>query len=295
MNYQELNTRYLQVFDYISKSCIKDALDTLGILCNHCRNRDLRSQLDEHADTYLNMLKYAFELSDDPQKEKVYNRLVKAIIGLADDVKEDIIRSSNLLNYYKFRIVPESLSDSVMSDISRTIERLILQKESEEDLNWQRIYATPEYKENIRVLFRIIWHSDKLRDTEIRLLDQISKTETIAWYDKCILVSALNLSLIRHFDSNKINLLFNFYESGEKQVWERALVSLVLGLAFYDRRIVYYPEILQRLKAIQGMKQADKSIEIIIQQYIKARETEKITRKIQQEILPEMMRMKSKA
>lgn len=294
MNYQELNTRYLQVFDYISKSCIKDALDTLGILCNHCRNRDLRSQLDEHADTYLNMLKYAFELSDDPQKEKVYNRLVKAIIGLADDVKEDIIRSSNLLNYYKFRIVPESLSDSVMSDISRTIERLSLQKESEEDLNWQRIYATPEYKENIRVLFRIIWHSDKLRDTEIRLLDQISKTETIAWYDKCILVSALNLSLIRHFDSNKINLLFNFYESGEKQVWERALVSLVLGLAFYDRRIVYYPEILQRLKAIQGMKQADKSIEIIIQQYIKARETEKITRKIQQEILPEMMRMKSK-
>ena len=28
-----------------------------------------------------------------PQKEMVYNRLVKAIIGLADDVKEDIIRS----------------------------------------------------------------------------------------------------------------------------------------------------------------------------------------------------------
>jgi tetratricopeptide (TPR) repeat protein len=42
------------------------------------------------------------------------------------------------------------------------------------------------------------------------------------------------------------------------------------------------------------VKHADKNIEIIIQQYIKARETEKITRKIQQEILPEMMKMKSK-
>ena len=294
MNYKELTSRYQQVFDYISKNRIKDALDTLGPLCNHCRNRDLRSQLDEHADTYLNMLKYAFELNEDPQKEKVYNRLTKAIIGLADDIKEDIIRSNNLLNYYNLRIVPDSLADQVLSDIGRLVEHLSLQKESDSEADSQNVYATPEYKENIRAFFRIIWHADKLKDTEIRLISRISKTNSIAWYDKCILVSALNLSLIRHFDSNKINLLFDFYESGEKQVWERALVSLVLGLAFYDNRITYYPEILQRLKAIQGMRQVNKTIEIIIQQYIKARETEKITRKIQQEILPEMIRIKSR-
>jgi tetratricopeptide (TPR) repeat protein len=294
MNYQELHAKYLQIFDFISKNRIKDALDALGILSNNCRNRDLRSQLDEHADTYLNMLKYAFELSEDPQKEKVYNRLIKAIIGLTDDVKEDIIRSNNLLNYYSLKIAPESLSDQVLSEIARLVDQLSLQKESESETDFQNIYATPDYKEKIRALFRIIWHADKLKDTEIQLLSRISKTDSIAWYDKCILVSALNLSLIRHFDSNKISLLFDFYESGEKQVWERALISLVLGLAFYDRRIAYYPEILQRLKAIQGMKQVNKSIEIIIQQYIKARETERITRKIQQEILPEMIRIKSK-
>jgi hypothetical protein len=216
MNYQELNTKYLQIFDFISRNRIRDALDTLGLLCNHCRNRDLKAQLDEHADTYLNLLKYAFELNDDPQKEKVYNRLVKAVIGLADDVKEEIIRTSNLLNYYKLRIIPESLTDKVLSDTSRMVEQITLQKESAEDLNLQGVYATPGYKENIRSLFMVIWHSDKLKDTVIRMLEQISRADTIAWYDKCILVSALNLSLRRHFDSNKIGLLFSFYESGEK-------------------------------------------------------------------------------
>jgi tetratricopeptide (TPR) repeat protein len=294
MNYQELHTKYLQIFDHIGKRRLKDALDILAILCNNCRNRDFRLQLDEHADTYLNMLKYSFELNEDPQKEKVYNRLIKAIIGLADDMKEDIIRSNNLLHYYKLKIVPDSLADHVLSDLSRQIEQLSLQRESDRIKDVENVYAAPAYKENIRAMFRIIWHADQLRDTEIQLLSKICKTGSIAWYDKCILVSALNLSLIRHFDSNKINLLFDFYESGEKQVWERALVSLVLGLAFYDNRIAYYPEILQRLKAIQGMKQVNKSIEIIIQLYIKARETEKITRKIQQEIIPEMIRIKSK-
>jgi tetratricopeptide (TPR) repeat protein len=244
------------------------------------------------------MLKYAFELSDDPQKEKVYNRLVKAIISLADDVKEDIIRSNNLLNYYNLRIIPESLSEQAVSDVSGMVDQLLLQKESQTELQdntgIKNIYATQEYKDNIRVIFRIIWHSDKLKDTEIDLLGKISKSDAIAWYDKCIVVSALTLSLLRHFDSKKIDLLFSFYETGENQVWQRALVGLVLGLAFYDRRIVYYPEILQRLKAIQGINKTDKNIEIIIQQYIKARETERITRKIQQEILPEMIRIKSK-
>ena len=143
-------------------------------------------------------------------------------------------------------------------------------------------------------MFNILWHSDKLKDKEIELLVKISSQDGIAWYDKCVLVSAITLSLIRHFDSNKIDVLFRFYEAGEQQVWQRALVGLVMCLAYYDRRIAFYPEILQRLKAIQGLRQADRTIEMIIQQFIKARETEKITRKIQQEILPEMIRIKSK-
>jgi|WetSurMetagenome_2_1015567.scaffolds.fasta_scaffold20507_3 tetratricopeptide (TPR) repeat protein len=295
MNYQELKSKYQQIFDFIAKRRIKDALDILNILCDNSRNRDFRQQLDNHSDTYLNMLKYAFELNDDPQKESVYNRLVKAIISLADDLKEDILRSDNLLNYYRLNISPEARTESVVSDISRMIAKISLQQESEPtDASGLDYFSSEEYKESMAAAFKIVWHSDKLKDTEIDLLTEIVPSRAISWYDKCILVSALNLSLIRHFDSAKINLLFRFYENGEKQVWQRALVGLVLCLAFYDKRIIYYPEIINRLKAIQGIKNTNKTIEIIIQQYIKARETEKITRKIQQEILPEMIRIKSK-
>lgn len=294
MNYRELNTRYNQVFEYIAKGRVKDAIDSLGILCTHCRNRDLHSQLDAHAETYLNMLRYVFELSDDPQKESVYNRLIKGVMGLADDVREEIIRNGNLLQYYQLKIQPESISEQAVSDVARWFDQLVLRKEADALPDFETQYQSAEYREHIRILFRIIWHADKLKDTEISLISKISRDSAVAWYDKCVLVSALGLSLIRHFDSNKVGLLFDFFESGVNQVWERALVSLVLALTFYNPRILYYPEIMQRLKALQGMRKTDKSVEIIIQQYIKARETEKITRKIQQEILPEMIRMKSR-
>ncbi len=298
MTYAELKTKYNQVFDFIGKSRVRDALDTLRYLCNHGRNLDLRTRLDDHTQTYLNMLKYSFELSDDPQKELVYNRLIKAIIGLADDVKEDIIRSGNLLRYYQLKTIPEAQSEQAIVEIDRLMDRLTLLSESkegnEESDALRKAFESPEYKEKINMLFQIIWHADKLKDTEITILKKLSQPGTIAWYDKCTLVSALTLSLMRHFDSNKIDMLFNFYENGEMQIWQRALVGLVLGLTFFDKRIQYYPEILSRLQALQGIRPADKSIEIIIIQFIKARETERITRKIQQDILPEMIRMKSK-
>ena len=298
MNYTELKTKYNQILDFIAKKRVKDALDTLRYLCNHGRNLDLRTRLEDHTETYLNMLKYSFELSDDPQKELVYNRLAKAIIGLADDVKGDIIRSGNLLSYYKQQTVPEAQSEEAFIGVTRLMDKLSLLRESREGIEQseavRKVYESEEYKLEIKMLFGILWHADRMKDTEITVLKKVSQTGTLAWYDKCTLVSALTLSLIRHFDSSKIDLLFSFYESGEMQVWQRALVGLVLGLTFYDSRIQYYPEILSRLQALQGMRPADKSIEIIIIQFIKARETERITRKIQQDILPEMIRMKSK-
>jgi len=298
MNYQELNTRYLQVFDFIERNRIRDALDTLRYLCSHGRNLDLRTQLDNHTETYLNMLKYSFELADDPQKELVYNRLVKAILALADDVKEDIIRSHNLLKYYKLKTIPETDSEFTIGEITRLLDRITLLQESKsgekDGVKPEDVFNTKIYKDSIRDLFYIIWQSDKLKDIEIELLTRLSKPETIAWYDKCILVSALTLSLLRHFDSNKIDQLFNFYENCEKQVWQRALVGLVIALTFFNKRIKYYSEIRMRLHAIHGLKREDRSIEIIIVQYIKARETERITRKIQKDILPEMIKMKSK-
>jgi tetratricopeptide (TPR) repeat protein len=298
MKYDELIRSHQQVAEYIAARRLKDAFDALTLLANVCGNRDLKNQLENHYDTYKNILKYSFELSDDPEKEKVYIRLLKALTELADDIREDIIVNSNLLSYsgYKKKTLldikqTEDISNEYIKQlkIRQEIDQLI--KESgnqtgEPDLHDERL-CIPD-------LFRLIWLTDKLQDPEIRLLSTLCTSRSFPWYDKCVMVSALTLSLLRHFDSKKISLLFDFYEASEHQVWQRALTGLLAGLIVYDHRIGYYPEILQRLKAKQGDRQIEKHTETVIIQFIKAKETEKITRRIQEEILPEMMKMKSR-
>lgn len=298
MKVDELNRVYNQITGSIAAKKLKDAFDSLALLANRCENRDLKNQLDNHLETYRNILKYSFELKDDPEKEQVYNRLLKALTELADDIKEDLIVSNNLLSYSSLK--KKIQQEAVLTEhaVNEYLRQLHAEKERAELLEESGSKSMTESlvtdRKTIADLFRLIWLTDKFQDTGIRLVSGISSSPSFPWYDKCVVVSALTLSLLRHFDSQKISLLFDFYEASESQVWQRALTGLLTGLLTYDQRINYYPEILQRLKARQGDRQIEKNTEMVMIQFIKAQETEKITKRIQEEILPEMMKMRSK-
>jgi len=300
MKYSELQDKTREIFNHIHDHEVIDALNKLEDLTVRCRNKDFVDQLEKYRETYRNILKYSFELAEDPEKEKVYKHLMKSILELTDDVKEDIIMNQKLLGYYIIKAEVERTSRFLTGKSGKLVDNLTFQKEIEQILGDSKVsgdagkmQAEENYYRSLMNIFRIIWMTDKFRDDEINIVRQIIPSRFIPWYDKSILVSSLTLSLIRHFDLQKANLLFDFFESRENQVWQRALSGLVLGLYYHDQKLKYYPEIEQRLKLIKEEQNFDKNIEAIIIQYLKARETEKVTRKIREEIFPEMMRIKS--
>ena len=296
MNYSELEDKHEQVVRFVEKSRIKEAMDVLGSLSAYCMNRELGVQLEQHRETYRNMLTYSFELGDDPEKDQVYRRLLKSILELNDDVREDILVKERLISYYSLKQEVEMVRSRVMAASSDMAEDLAFSKEVEDILSESipgEGSSPVEYRRGLLTIFRVIWLTDKFGEAEIRMVGHISKSKLIPWYDKSIMVSALTLSLLRHFDIEKVNLLFGFFEQREMQVWQRALIGLFVGLYYHDYRIAYYPEITNRLEAAREAGDLEKNIEAIVIQFLKALETEKVTRKIREEILPEMMRMRS--
>ena len=300
MNYQELKDKINKILGNVADHQVLDALDQLKALTVECKNKDFNDQLEKHRETYRNMLKYSFELSDDPEKEKVYKHLMKSILELTDDIRDDIIFHQKLLRYYIIKAEVERNSYLLSGKSGNLIDNLSFQKEIEHILGESQVkgdkgkmQVKEDYQRSLLNIFRIIWMTDKFREDEINLVSQIIPSRSIPWYDKCILVSSLTLSLIRHFDIHKVNLLFDLFENKEDQVWQRAFTGLLLGLFFHDLRLKYYPEVESRLKLIREDKNFGRNVEAIILQYLKARETEKVTRKIREEIFPEMLRIKS--
>ena len=294
MTFAELTDKYQQVIQFVEDKRINEAMDAMGSLAVLCTKRDLGIQLEKHRDTYRNMLTYSFELGDDPEKEQVFKRLMKSLLELNDDIREDVLMKERLISYYYLKQdVEENRMSQASSDLA---ENLAFRKEiehilSEEDkLDENQVV---DYQKSLLSIFRMIWLTDKFREAEISMAGKICKSNLIPWYDKSLLVSSLTLSLIRHFDIQKVNLLFDFFEEGENQVWQRALIGLFLGLYFHDYRLTYYPGITNRLEAARDNHKLERNIEAIVIQFLKAMETEQVTKKIREEILPEMMKMKS--
>ena len=93
----------------------------------------------------------------------------------------------------------------------------------------------------------MIWLTHKMKDTSVEKVRHIAHSKILDNPEKCLVVSALTLSLLDYFDPRKILLLVEFISEHELEVYQRALTGLGLVLIWYDRRISFYPEIMVRL------------------------------------------------
>jgi hypothetical protein len=84
------------------------------------------------------------------------------------------------------------------------------------------------------------------------------------------------------------------YENKNEHIRQRALTGLLLFLRKYDHRLQLYPQLCHRLAHLFEDTGFRKNVRDILLQFILSRETEKITKKIQEEIIPEMMKISPK-
>ncbi len=295
MNYSELENQYQRISQLISEKRLKESFDLMNILAGNCRNVDYTNRLNNFRETYRNILKYSFELGDDPEKDKVYNRLVKDILELNDEIKEEIVLRYGLLHYYK-TYNKEKINREGLIDGDILLSQLGLQNEVQgnkihEGESGEVIFNAK--LEPLYIIFNAIWMQDKLQENDIIIIKRVCNDESLPWFYKSPVVSALTLSLLRHFDASKVYLLLDFYQSGIHQIWQRALIGVLIGLYVYRRRVYLYPEIENRLKLIKDNKDTGKAIEAIVIQLLRAKDTEKVAAKIKEEILPEIWKIRS--
>jgi tetratricopeptide (TPR) repeat protein len=298
MNRKEIWENHQLASDFIAKRQLGNALDLFYQMAAEANSDYYQLQLDKHKETYSSILQYAFKEMDDPQRDEIYFRLLKDILEIGDKLKEHLLTITSGSSVYKTKWKIEQNIQDGKIDYNELLSNLTKDDELDDLLKDTNITtqegttSATERNEVISDLFRVIWLVDKYGEDEIALLNNVNSSEKLPWHDKSLFVSALTLSMLRCFDENKIELLFKFFNKKEDQVWQRALVGLLLTLYKYDERVELYPGILQHLDSLKGNPELEKNIEAIIIQTIKSKETEEITRKWEQEILPEIMKMR---
>lgn len=306
MTDQELKIKYTAICSSLSTRRLKPAFDMLGKLISE---NGLGIYHDEHRnleETYNYMLKYTVEGVFDPERQKVYRKLITSIFELADKVNEVLrLRLSISVEYEKKRmirnsVIPDLKAYLVELEVLYSNDRGSFQpgkansRRDKDSSQSDKITSASEDKENqqkMQNLFYHIWFSDKLTSEEINHLSKFLSDKIIPLPYRSFMITSVMLSLQRFFDAGKIMLLFDHCSSKEAEISQRALVGLLINLYKYDSRIPFYQEIAGRLKILNENPSFKRNIERIIIQFIRSKGTEKLQQRIRDEILPEMIKI----
>lgn len=299
MNYSELQKLHTETVNNIVNHKLVNAFSILQKMISHCTNTDYINQYESQYSTYENMLKYSFEYQDDPEKGKVYKHLIRSMLKLADDVKEEVIYSKKLKKYYLYKDEIRQYYNINEKESSNLVDIIAFEKEIDDilaEINTGVEHSNDDFESKrtkIENLFKFLWLTDTYRNVEVDLVTKIFSSNAMPWYNKSLIASAVSLSLLRNFDENKFIILFNAFDKGEEQVWQRAFIGLVFALIHFDNRIEYYPEVKNRLKILQENDSFIQYMEMFAIQFTWQKESEKIAKRINEELMPDMMKMKS--
>jgi tetratricopeptide (TPR) repeat protein len=299
MTVSEISQLYERIIDHIRYARLKEAFSGLGFLLQQNGFGKAYDKLNETENKYRYMLKYRLEGFPDPDFDKSSFGIRRQLMGLAEEALHAwMTRNSPAYYYDRIRVQKIGSLDTLsgLIELMRTVgEKSTLVELVESEDRQVKRYQLLRSRENAAgQVFLKILVSEPWTDEEQTYLTYVFQDPVIFGYEKALFVSALLLSLQMRFDVRKILFLMEMCNHTEGEVSQRSLVALVLTLYAYDSRLFLYPEIGIKLNALlEESPGLDESFVRVFYQCIRAKDTEQVTKRMQEEILPEMNKMGS--
>ena len=297
INVQQIKTRYQRLCRLVSTRRVKDALDVLNDLVSESGFSDFFIQQEHLEHTYEQMLNYMLEGVQDPERDKVYKKLLTSILELADRVKDQLLEKQSGWHTYILKQEVDRQQELTGKSVIETLDDLSFKRELDEMIDEGRVSpeATDERRRRLSMeIFRHLWLSNRYNEAENSLSAAILSCRDFLWHEKALYISGILLSGLRYWDEEKVHRLIDFAGEEQQEVSARAIVALVILLYRYDDRIEFYPNIVHRLKLMKDDLKLEQNFEKIALQLIRTRDTMEIGRKLQEDLMPEMAKLKPK-
>ena len=140
-------------------------------------------------------------------------------------------------------------------------------------------------------LFMDIWTNYPAAEEDYRSLREALFTDRFPDTFVSLLLSAVLLNLLHRFDEQKLLILLDGYRHSSPEIQMRSLCCALIVMYIYRERLPLLKSLRNRLDALCEEPKFKTDVRNIFLQFIKSQETEKITRKMNEELLPEMMKL----
>lgn len=294
MDQRFIEENYYKITRLLNDKRLSEAIENIYALMENLPIDDLKLDLQNIEMNYKLMLNYMSKGIDDPEREKVHSTLLTEVCTIADKVRLNLLVPNSFAYYFEEKRRYNYDYSTSFEDIIKTLieskNKFEVKQESSTEENPYDLNVSLQHEEALNILFHQTWLNDFWNRNDAENFSMLLNNPDIMSIDKAVIVSAVTLSLMEHFDEKKILFLFDAYDHEELIINQRAIVGIVFTIYYYCHRIPIYKEVSSRLKMLEDDPIFSKNMIIVQHQLLQSMETEKIEKKMSEEIIPAMLK-----
>ncbi len=292
MNIQSIQEQYQLIAQLLESKRLGEALTQLDAFLQSGGNWQLSNKLEQIKLSYQYMLQYMKQGTTDPERHRLYQQLLTETWEIADQTRLTLLDEVSDHYYHSLRKNAKWYpKEYTLPVLQRILEGFADEMAVSQLDNYKKVDAIlKRHEEIVKMIFLTTWSNSSWTAEEKKQAENMLRSETIPVDAVCIFVSAVTLSLMECFDERKLHWLLDGIGHSDPQINQRALVGLVIILNLYPSRLAFYPELMARISLCKENPNFSRQLTHIYIQLLRSQDTEKINKKMREEILPGMMK-----
>ena len=250
--------------------------------------KDLSETYNTYLDTYVNNTEMSFPVDFDRQ-------LAQKCYRMADGIKSDYLSQAD--NTYETQQLKHAARPADADELKNLFSQI---QAYNHEIEVRLSPLRSKYEDNLNQLFLYFWLTDNISQESAAIYKQYVINEDDEYRQLGILarplvISALTLNIIRHYSEDNILLIIDALESSDTTVRVRAYIGIILIVSHYYNRYQIFPRLKQIIdEELINQPHRLENIKIAVTDLIRTLETERLSRIMNNEIVPEILKRSSK-
>lgn len=251
-------------------------------------------EIDSVSESYSFLRQYALDAIDDPHRDEILADIESKLSTIAVGLMRSIDMIDSPRQYFNIARFEAMQPDSTIGNALRKygdassayVSASLLGKGGESVVDLRRRIDQLAVR-----VFNIIWTSYPLSSEDQFEIETALSDSCLPGDFKALIISALTLGSLEYFDWRKIVILASTYLHSDVTLEIRALVGLMLNL-WIHRQAGTNLKVREAIATVVEKDGWREDLRMVFLELVKTRDTERFSRKLADEVIPEMMRMR---
>ena len=281
-----------KIIGLISGRKLHDAFSTLRTMLSGDTAWEFTEELERIETSYKYMIQYFIAGTVDEQQSRILNGIMESLYTLTDKAYNQIATKNSGEQYFLTKKFTLRNLDNIVESYYKSKSELELYREVENGNLSQIINLSRNVESGESRLFDYFWTDFPLNTVDLSQLERLFADESVPSHTKILLIAALYLSGCQFYQESIVAFLLSLRMSAASS--EVVITSLCCALILmykYSYRIDNSDKIKNIISTLAVDETFTSDVRTIYFLLTRSRDTEKLTKRVQNEIMPEIMRI----